>query len=97
MTLTSERQKELETNYYFLCHCPKCLAPEPLFEMNGSACPNSNCDNCIDVINVEPDQICSKCNTTISEQFLREFQEIMEMTQMHLNTMKETTCILYIT
>lgn len=95
MALKSERQEELQRNYYFLCQCPKCLAPEPLIEMTGSVCPNLKCDNCIDIHNTESGDICPKCNTLISADFKREFNEIMEMTQIHLNNMKETTtCIL---
>lgn len=93
MALKSERQKELETAYYFLCNCPKCLTPEPL-EMTGSACPNTKCDNCIDIENTKVGQPCSKCLTLLSEEFVTEFREIVKMTQMHLNNMRETTCIL---
>lgn len=97
MALKSERQKELETSYYFLCQCPKCLEPEPIVEMTGAACPNSKCDNCIDTGSIKPNQQCSKCNTIVTEEFLNEFRDVMEMTQMHLENMKETTCILFIT
>lgn len=95
MALKSERQKELETSYYFLCECPKCLAPESLVEMTGSACPNPNCDNCLDINNVEIDQTCPKCNIVVSADFVGEFKDIMEMTQNHLNNMKERKGILF--
>lgn len=95
MSLKSERQQELENNYYFLCECPRCLSPEPIVNMTGSACPNTNCDNCIDINNIEAGDRCGKCSTVISAEFITEFRVIMEMTQIHLDNMKETTCILY--
>lgn len=94
MALKTERQTELETSYYFLCECPKCLAPEPINEMTGSVCPNPKCDNCIAINNIEAGHKCEKCYTIVTGEFIQEFHEIMEMTQMHLNNMKDTACIL---
>ncbi|KAJ8931425.1 hypothetical protein NQ314_015664 [Rhamnusium bicolor] len=84
MALKKERQKELECTYYFLCQCPKCIEPEPVIEMTGAACPNKDCNNCIDINSVKAGQRCSKCNALVSEDFIREYQDVMEMTTMHI-------------
>ncbi|KAJ8985596.1 hypothetical protein NQ317_015087 [Molorchus minor] len=94
MALKEERQKELEKNYYFLCQCPKCLQPEPVIEMTGGVCPNNDCDNCIDMSSTKAGHSCSKCATEITEEFVRQFHEIMDMTSMHLDAMRETPSVL---
>nr|CAI5868987.1 unnamed protein product [Callosobruchus analis] len=94
MALKKERQAELESAYYFLCQCPRCLEPEPMVEMMGMACPNKKCQNCIDSTSIKPGQKCSKCKTEIKEEFIREFDEIMDMTKMHLDKMKGSTSYL---
>lgn len=94
MALAKERQAELQTTYYFLCKCPYCIHPEPIVEMTGAACPNSKCDNCIDTTDFSIGQKCSKCKTEITEDFMNEFTDVMDMTQGHLEKMKEITCIL---
>lgn len=95
MALIRERQQELELNYYFICECPRCLSPEPIVDMTGSACPNPNCDNCINISNTEAGDRCDKCGTVISAEFKTDFGDIMEKTQKHLDNMKVTTGILY--
>ncbi|CAH1154974.1 unnamed protein product [Phaedon cochleariae] len=91
MALKSERQAELEKTYYFLCQCPKCLEPEPIIEMTGAACPNLKCDNCIDSMNMAPGQTCQKCNEVITKEFIENFKEVIDITNMHLDNMKEKT------
>ncbi|KAJ3664643.1 hypothetical protein Zmor_000196 [Zophobas morio] len=88
LNTTKDRQKELETAYYFLCQCPKCLGPEPP-EIQAAACPNPTCDNSIDAQNASPGDSCSKCGTPISETFLSNFNEVLEFTDMHLQNMKQ--------
>ncbi|RZC32557.1 histone-lysine N-methyltransferase SMYD3 [Asbolus verrucosus] len=88
LNTTKDRQKELEAAYYFLCQCPKCLAPEPP-EINAAACPNKQCDNYIDIENANPDDKCCKCNAIISETFLEQFKQVVELTDMHLQNMKQ--------
>ncbi|CAH1986255.1 unnamed protein product [Acanthoscelides obtectus] len=94
MALKKERQSELESAYYFLCQCPSCVEPEPIVEMMGMACPNKQCKNCIDSTCIKPGQKCSKCKTEIKEEFIREFNDIMDMTNMHLDNMKGSTSYL---
>ncbi|XP_072385972.1 histone-lysine N-methyltransferase SMYD3 isoform X2 [Diabrotica undecimpunctata] len=91
MATKQERLQELEQAYYFLCRCVKCINPEPIIEMTGAACPNSDCSNCIDSFTIKPDDECSACGTIISEEFIQLFQDVMDMTCMHLENMKETT------
>ncbi|KAJ8940317.1 hypothetical protein NQ318_014391 [Aromia moschata] len=90
MALKSERQRELENTYYFLCQCPKCVVPEPVMEMTGAACPNKNCEGCIDINSIKADQACQKCGTLVTEDFIREYHEIMDITNVHLENMKDT-------
>lgn len=90
MATTKDRQTELLQTYYFLCQCAKCLAPEPLDEMNGAACPNRNCDNYIPP-NSTPGTSCSKCHSIVSERHLEEFREVIEFTEEKIQSMKHTT------
>ncbi|XP_074028951.1 SET and MYND domain containing, class 3 isoform X3 [Leptinotarsa decemlineata] len=90
MAVKKERQAELESTYYFLCQCPKCLGPEPITEMTGAACPNRNCDNCLDSTSMKDGQKCAKCGETITEEFINTFRDVMEMTIIHLKNMNET-------
>ncbi|XP_050506253.1 histone-lysine N-methyltransferase SMYD3 isoform X1 [Diabrotica virgifera virgifera] len=91
MATKKERLQELEQAYYFLCRCVKCINPEPIIEMTGAACPNSDCNNCFDSFTIKPDDECSACGTIISGEFIQLFQDVMDMTCMHLENMKETT------
>ncbi|CAH1099652.1 unnamed protein product [Psylliodes chrysocephalus] len=91
MATKRERQAELEQTYYFQCRCPKCIVPELIIEMTGAACPNSDCDNCIDSISMQPGDKCSKCDSLITEEFIKTFKEVLDMTCMHLDSMKDTT------
>lgn len=62
--------------------------------MTGAACPNRECSSCIDTSSIKAGNTCSTCDTVISEDFLKEYQDVMEITMMHLENMKETACIL---
>lgn len=90
MAPKKERQLELEQIYYFSCRCLKCINPEPVIQMMGAACPNSDCDNCIDSVTVQPDDMCSKCGSVVTGEFIQTFRDVMEMTCAHLEAMKET-------
>ncbi|XP_970424.2 histone-lysine N-methyltransferase SMYD3 isoform X1 [Tribolium castaneum] len=88
LNTTKDRQSELEAAYYFLCKCPKCLEPEPP-EINAAACPNEKCDNHIDTEIITPGDKCAKCDTVVSETFLKRFKEVIEFTDLHLQNMKQ--------
>lgn len=59
--------------------------------MNAAACPNVKCKepqyfNSITVTE------CIKCETKIDKEFIQSFNELMECTRMHLNSMKDIAC-----
>lgn len=90
LATTEERQKELLDTYYFLCDCPKCMLPENHSEMFGAACPNKSCNNSIE-IDKDPCEIsCDKCGTKLSQEFINNFKDVEEFTEMHLANMKNT-------
>ncbi|CAG9857676.1 unnamed protein product [Phyllotreta striolata] len=91
MATKRERQRELEQTYYFLCRCGKCSGPEPNREMTGAACPEETCGNCIDSVNMRAGDQCTRCGAVITEDFVRTFEDVTEMTNLHLENMKETT------
>lgn len=78
-----------------MCECPRCLAPEPL-ETSAAACLNEKCDNFVNLSDSELDKKCAKCQTKVTEQFLMEFEEVVEFSDMHLQNMKQLACILLI-
>ncbi|XP_068910338.1 histone-lysine N-methyltransferase SMYD3 isoform X2 [Tenebrio molitor] len=88
LNTTKDRQKELEAAYYFLCQCPRCLAPEPP-EINAAACPNDQCDNYIDAESASANDKCGKCGAAITENFLELFKQVIEFTDIHLQNMKQ--------
>lgn len=74
--------------YYFLCECAKCLEPEIRGEIDGAACPNKDCDHFVDVECGK----CDKCGTVADEGFISEFKEVLQMTEEHLQSMKQISC-----
>lgn len=84
----------MQEKYYFSCDCPKCLVLENNSEIAGAACPNQSCDNSITINNDEANAKCSKCGIAISDEFKSEFNNVVEFTTIHLDNMKNTTCIL---
>lgn len=93
------RQEELQNLYYFTCKCTKCLEPKPLDVMFAAVCPNTTCNGYVNVGDIEVAKIdelkCSKCNNSISDEFLQRYKEVIEFSEMHLQTMKQTACILF--
>lgn len=90
MNTTQKRQEELQRTYYFLCECPKCLRPDPV-EVNAAACPNKLCSNSI--TNIESAKNCNACGEIITADFIKQFQEITDFTQLHLQNMKDIAYI----
>lgn len=101
MNTPKHRQEELQSLYYFTCKCTRCLDPKPLDYMFAAVCRNSSCDGYVNMADSEVANInfdvfkCSKCNTAISDQFLQEYREVVEFSEMHLQNMKQTACILF--
>lgn len=89
-----QRQEELESLYYFTCKCTKCLDPKPLEVMFAAVCPNVPCTGYVNMANTD-ELTCSKCNTSISDEFLQQYKEVTEFSEMHLQSMKQTACILF--
>lgn len=83
-------QEELQSTYYFLCQCPRCLDSDHLSFMTAALCPNSKCK---EVLTLDRSK-CKKCDEDISDDFIRRFEEVTEFTEMHLQNMKNIACIL---
>lgn len=64
--------------------------------MTAAACPKSECDGYVNMTCIENGEkaICSKCNTVAPDTFIQEYKEVTEFTEMHLQSMKDTACIL---
>ncbi|XP_060526173.1 histone-lysine N-methyltransferase SMYD3-like isoform X2 [Cylas formicarius] len=92
MGSTEDRLRELQKTYYFLCDCVKCIEPECVDDMYGAACPNPKCNSSINMNN-NPTQ-CIKCGTVVTQDFANNFKDVLEFTEMHLDTMKQTTLCL---
>ncbi|XP_055857396.1 histone-lysine N-methyltransferase SMYD3 [Episyrphus balteatus] len=82
-----QRRQELSDNYFFLCICSKCIDPQETVEMNGGVCPNKNCS---EMVNMSLNN-CSKCGTGISPKHRNAYNEVLALTKLHLENMKETT------
>lgn len=67
--------------------------------MFAAVCPNKSCDGYVNMVDSEVANIdalkCSKCNTSISDEFLQQYKEVVEFSEMHLQNMKLTACILF--
>ncbi|XP_044761143.1 histone-lysine N-methyltransferase SMYD3 [Coccinella septempunctata] len=85
LNTTKDRIEDLKRVYYFTCQCQKCLTPDPK-EMLAACCPNTNCDN---AITPDGEQNCSKCGEHINEEFLVKFREVTELTDLHIQRMKD--------
>ncbi|ERL87192.1 histone-lysine N-methyltransferase SMYD3 isoform X1 [Dendroctonus ponderosae] len=86
---TEERQKELLDAYYFLCDCPKCLLAEDRTELFGAQCQNTACKSAVCCEKAK----CDKCGKELTQKFINEFRSVVELTENHLATMKDMTCL----
>lgn len=59
----------------------------------------SECEGYVNMNCIENGEMvtCSKCNTMVPETFIQEYKEVTDFTEMHLQSMKDTACILYYT
>lgn len=68
--------------------------------MLAAACPADLCDGYVNMLDHEvantDDLKCSKCNRSISDEFLQKYKDVTEFSEMHLQNMKQTACILFI-
>lgn len=47
LNLPTVRQKELQSLYYFLCECSKCLDIDEFRRMTATFCQNEDCNECV--------------------------------------------------
>lgn len=85
-----DRRSELQKNYFFFCDCTRCLNPIELVESNAAACPNSKCNEYLDARRSY--DVCPKCNVRITDEHFERFFEVVELTKMHLDKMKDIAC-----
>jgi hypothetical protein len=68
------------------------LDPVESHKMNAAACPNSKCDEPIDLRHASIDE-CPKCEQAITQQFKDEFKLVSEFTRQKLFEMKDIACM----
>lgn len=98
MDTPKNRRDELEKLYYFKCNCEKCLDPSLTDIMTAAICPTYKCDGYVNISReFEEAEVyrCVKCGTEAQEEFVRQYRDVMEMTELHLQNMKDIACILY--
>lgn len=84
-----KRQKELQSTYYFLCQCSRCLDVEELGYMTSSVCQNADCKACILGGARKKGTACPKCTETVSTETWEEITEISQFTEQQLDSMKD--------
>ncbi|KAL0276279.1 UNVERIFIED_CONTAM: hypothetical protein PYX00_003885 [Menopon gallinae] len=89
LDLPSKRQKELERVYYFLCQCQKCKDVEELKAMTSVICQNKGCDGILSLEPMNMLQTCTKCNNGLSDEKLKEIEEVISFTEEQLESMKD--------
>lgn len=66
--------------------------------MLAAACENVDCDGYISMTDFNNGKTtafkCSKCEQQISEKFIEEYKEVTQLSDIHLQNMKQTACIL---
>lgn len=90
LTAPEDRRNELQKNYFFFCDCARCLNPVESIESNAAACPNAKCNEYLDIRRLN--DVCPKCNAAITNEHKDRFSEVIELTQMHLDQMKDIAC-----
>lgn len=90
LSTPEDRRMELQKNYFFLCDCVRCLNPIESVESNAAACPNSKCNEYLDLRHLT--DACPKCNARITDEYVDRFREVVEFTRMHLDKMKDIAC-----
>ncbi|KAG4070194.1 hypothetical protein HA402_003884 [Bradysia odoriphaga] len=87
LSTPDDRRTELQKNYFFLCDCMRCLDPIESIESNAAACPNSKCNEYLDLCRLI--DACPKCNAPITIEYAERFHEVVELTKTHLDKMKD--------
>ena len=60
--------------------------------MNAAACPNAKCNEYINVQNNTKEDECGSCGATITTEHISKYYEIMELTKLHIENMKDVAC-----
>jgi hypothetical protein len=79
---------QLQNSYYFLCECEKCKGPDVFTTAAICLICRSHCDI--------KDDSCNNCAKEISSTFKQIFNEVSQFTAIHLKTMNNEACILFI-
>lgn len=59
-------------------------------ESNAAACPNSRCNEYLDFL--RSNDVCPKCKAVVTNEQVDRFHEVVELTKMHLDKMKDIAC-----
>ncbi|VVC44586.1 Zinc finger, MYND-type [Cinara cedri] len=93
MQTTEERRNELQTNYYFLCECKRCITNYEQQFVNSMICTNAECKAAIPLGNKEkeiPDSVsCSKCLEKVTKDRIQMFFDVTDFTEFQLNRMRD--------
>ncbi|KAF5299334.1 hypothetical protein FQA39_LY02507 [Lamprigera yunnana] len=81
------RRKELMSNYYFICRCPRCLDPEECNIMSAGACPNRDCNAALQLGDQDITE-CDQCGTEITLEVKQQYKDVTEFTEIQLQNMK---------
>lgn len=60
--------------------------------MNAAACPNEKCSEFLNLYAEPIPSECTKCKAKISPEHVETFNEIMELTKIHVENMKDIAC-----
>lgn len=71
---------------YFVCFAD----PTESVIMNAAACPNDQCDECLNLDNLIVE--CGRCGAKVTDEFSIRFDEVMHLTKTHIENMKDIAC-----
>lgn len=60
--------------------------------MNAAACPNEKCNEFLNLYAEPLPTECTKCKAEIGTEHVETFMEIMELTKIHVENMKDIAC-----
>ncbi|KAJ6634633.1 Histone-lysine N-methyltransferase SMYD3 [Pseudolycoriella hygida] len=88
LSATEDRRSELQNNYFFFCDCSRCSNnANDKVEANAAACPS--CGKCVNVHDLQYGDACSNCKVQITQDQLDQYFEVVDVTKMHLDKMKD--------
>lgn len=60
--------------------------------MLSAKCPNTKCDDFLKLLVKDPPRECSKCGHDISNEYIEQYKEVMDLTKEKLDEMKNVNC-----